>query len=280
MPPPRETPNQPGPLAGRLRSIREEAGLTGAQLAQEAGWGRPKVVKIETGRQVPSEDDIRTWATICRVPEAAPRLIGMLGEEWAVHQQWQHKLRMGQAALQGEYETLVRGATRIRNFEIMLIPGLLQTPEYTRYRALEAVRLHGADENGVGATVTARMRRGEVLYVPGKTFEFVITQAALQYLLCPPGVMLGQLDRLAVAAGMPNVTLGIIRPGTELAVAPMAGFMIAGDLVMLETFTSMDVYQGGEAAKYGEIFDALMAESVTGDAARALIRDAADELRD
>ena len=45
----------------------------------------------------------------------------------AVHRQWRHKLRGGHAALQAEFDTLVRGATRIRNFEVMLIPGLLQT---------------------------------------------------------------------------------------------------------------------------------------------------------
>ena len=42
----------------------------------------------------------------------------------------------GHETLQGQYDALVRSATVIRNFQIMLIPGLLQTPEYARYRAL------------------------------------------------------------------------------------------------------------------------------------------------
>jgi hypothetical protein len=236
------------------------------------------VPKIENGRQMPTEADIRSWTEICGVPQATGALLGMLAEAQAVHRQWQHKLRSGQAALQTEYDTLVRNAARIRNFEIMLIPGLLQTPDYTRYRALEAVRVHGAAEDGVDATVAARMRRGEVLYDAGKAFDFVVTEAALRYLLCPPAVMIGQLDRLAVASRLPNVRLGIIPPGTELAVAPMVGYMVLDDIALAETFTSMETYVGAEAAKYDEIFDALMAESVTGDRARALIAAAADDL--
>jgi transcriptional regulator with XRE-family HTH domain len=275
----REWLDRPGGLAERLQRLRKAAGLTGDQLAAQAGWTRAKVPKIENGRQMPSEDDIRAWAEISGAPEAVEELLAMLAEAQAVHRQWQHKLRAGQAALQTEYDTLVRGAARIRNFEIMLIPGLLQTPDYTRYRALEAVRVHGADERGVETTIAARMRRTEVLYDAAKAFEFVITEAALRYLLCPPPVMLGQLDRLLSASRLPNIKLGIIPPGVELPVAPMIGYMIVDNVALAETFTSMETYTGPEAEKYAEIFDALMAEAVTGDDARRLIGAAADDLR-
>lgn len=279
MRPTREWLDQPGGLAERLKRLRNAAGLTGDQLAAAAGWSRAKVPKIENGRQMPTEADIRAWTDICGAPEQLAGLLDMLSEAQAVHRQWRHKLRSGQAALQTEYDTLVREAVRIRNFEIMLIPGLLQTPDYTRYRALEAVRVHGASADGVDATVTARIRRGEVLYDAGKTFDFVITEAALRYLLCPPAVMIGQLDRLSVASRLPNVRLGIIPPGTELAVAPMVGYMMVDDVALAETFTSMETYIGAEAEKYAEIFDALMAESVTGDQARRLIGAAANDLQ-
>ena len=77
----------------------------------------------------------------------------------------------------------------------MLIPGLLQTPDYARYRALEAVRLHSTAAEQVDETVVARIRRQEVLYDTSKTFEFIVCEAAFRYLLCPPQVMRGQLDR-------------------------------------------------------------------------------------
>lgn len=279
MRPTREWLDQPGGLAERLQRLRKTAGLTGDQLAERAGWTRAKVPKIENGRQMPTEADIQAWTEITGTPESTAELLAMLAEAQAVHREWRHKLRSGQATLQVEYDELVRDAARIRNFEIMLVPGLLQTPEYARYRALEAVRVHGASPDGVEATITARMKRGEVLYDSSKAFEFIITEAALRYLLCPPAVMIGQFDRLMVTSRMPNVKLGIIPPGVELAIAPMIGYIIVDDVALAETFTSMETYQGAEAAKYAEIFDALMAESVTGDDARRLITLAAEELQ-
>ena len=271
--------NQPGGLAERLVRMRKAAGLTGDRLAALLGWPRSKVPKIENGRQMPTDADIRAWAEACGQPEAIPDLLDMLSDAQAVHRQWRHQLRAGHAALQAEFDALVRGAKRVRNFEVLLIPGLLQTPDYARYRALEAVRLHGTRSEDVEATVAERMRRQEVLYDAGKTFEFVITEAAFRLLLCPAPVMLSQLDRLLVASTLGNVTLGIIPAGAELAVAPMVGFLTVDDLTVVETFTSADTIPGRESAAYEHIFTRLLAEAVTGDEARRLIAAAAEDLR-
>lgn len=262
-----------------MKRLRRASGLTGEQFAGRAGWARTKVTKLENGQQMPTEADVQAWAEIAGEPDMAAELLGMLAEAETVHEQWRHKLRGGQDSLQIEYDEVVRSATRIRNFEIMLIPGLLQTPDYARYRALEAVRVHGASPDNIEATIAARMKRGEVLYDSGKSFEFVITDAALRYLLCPVSAMLGQLDRLMFASRLPNVKLGIIPPAVELPVAPMIGYMIADDLALAETFTSLDTYRDAEAAKYGEIFDGLVGEALTGDDARRLISSAADDLQ-
>ena len=271
--------NQPGGLTERLGRMRRAAGLTGDQLATRLGWTRTKVPKLENGRQMPTEADIAAWAEACGQLGAAEELLRMLSQAQAVRRKWRHQLRAGHAAVQAGFDALVRGASRIRDFQIMLIPGLLQTPDYARYRALEAVRLHATDPERVEETVVARMRRQEVLYDTSKTFEFVITEAALRYLLCPPQVMRGQLDRLLGVIGLSHVMFGIIPPGRELAIAPMAGFLMADDVTVVETFTSADTLRGRESAKYGEIADGLMNAAVTGDDARRLIVAAVAALR-
>jgi len=276
--PTREWLNRPGGLAERLQRMRKAAGLTGDQLATRLEWTRAKVPKIENGRQMPTEADIKAWAEVTAQPGAVPELLGMLADAQTVYRQWRLGAG-GHEALQGQYDALVRSAAVIRNFQIMLIPGLLQTPEYARYRALEAVRLHGADPDGVDAVVMARMRRQEVLYDTTKTFMFIITEAALRYLLCPRSVMLTQLDRLATVSEFGNVSLGIIPPGIELPVAPMVGYLMADDTTIVETFTSAITVAATEAPKYVQVTDELMAESVTGEEARRLIMAAADSLR-
>jgi transcriptional regulator with XRE-family HTH domain len=263
--------NQPGGLAERLTRIRKTAGLTGNELAARLGWARSRVPKLENGRQMPTEADITAWAEACGQPSAIPELLEMLTEAQAVHRQWRHKLRTGHAALQAEFDALVREASHIRNFEVMLIPGLLQTPEYARCRMLEAVRLHGFDPAKVDEAVVARMRRQDVLSDTGKTFEFVICEAALSYLLCPREVMRGQLEHLAGMINLPNITFGIIPPGVELPIWPAVGYLMTDSIVTIETFTGMDTLPDEEAVKYAQITDELLAESVTGDEARRLI---------
>jgi transcriptional regulator with XRE-family HTH domain len=278
MQPTSEWLNQPGGLAERLTLMRKAAGLTQDALAERTSWARSKVVKLENGRQMPSPADLRQWAEALGDPDAVPDLLRLLEEAQAVHRQWKHQLRRGHTAVQADFDTLVRGATLIRNFQTFLIPGLLQVPGYARARAMEGVRFHGTDPGKVEETVAARMRRQEVLYDTSKTFEFVIMGAALDYLLCPPEVMRGQLDRLMGVLGLSHITLGIIPPGKELTVTPYVGFLMVDDIAIVETFTGADTIRGDEAAKYAGIADMLMADAVTGDNARRLISAAAAAL--
>lgn len=271
---------QPGGLAERLHSLRKAAGLTGDRLAQDLGWVRSKISKLENGRQMPSADDITAWTRACGAPDARDELLVLLASGLTVHRQHRHELRRGQVTLQVNLDVLFRNAARVRSFQTMLVPGLLQTAEYARYRMLENIRVHGGveAEQELDAAAAARMRRQDVLYDTTKKFEFVITEAALRVLLCPPHVMRGQLDRLLGLSGLPHIQFGIIPLGVELSVAPLHGFLILDDVTYVETFASEIVLRGEESEAYNRISEGLMAEAVTGDQARRLITQAAELL--
>jgi transcriptional regulator with XRE-family HTH domain len=271
--------NQPGGLAERLRRIRKAAGLTGDALAEQLGWSRSKVPKLENGRQMPTDQDIGEWAAACGAPEAAAELLDMLAEAQSVHRQYRHQLRRGHLAIQEDLDELVRSAKIVRNFEVMFVPGLLQTPGYARSRYLQSVRVHGFPAERVEESIGARIRRQGVLYEGQREFEFVLMETALLVRSCPAPVMLEQLDRLQSAAGLPRVTLGIIPLAAELAVTPDMGFLVADDTAYIETPTSEDFLFGEEAAKYGRIADELRAEAVAGEEARDLIMGASRRLR-
>ena len=266
---------QPGGLAERLRRLRRSAGLTGDQLASRLGWARTKVPKIENGHQMPTEDDVTRWIEACGQPAgAAAEYLDLLTRAQTRYRQWRIELRQGHAAIQGSWDRLVRQARTIRNFEIVQIPGLLQTPEYARYRAAEAVRNYGAAEGGIDDAVTMRMRRQEVLYEPGRTFEFVTNEAALRIGACPAEGMIGQLDRLNVLSQLPNITFGIIPLRVLLPAMPQNPFMILDDKVIAETHGSEVTIGSNEVEMYRRLADALLAEAVTGGDARALIASA------
>jgi len=52
-------------LAGRLREIRLDAGLTARALSAAAGWHEAKTSRIESARQALSDADIQTWCQVC-----------------------------------------------------------------------------------------------------------------------------------------------------------------------------------------------------------------------
>jgi transcriptional regulator with XRE-family HTH domain len=268
---------QPGGLAQRLRAMRKAAGLTGDQLAERLNWARSRIPKLENGHKMPSEQEIRAWVAACGQPdEVANQLVALLGQGQVVNKQWRQRLRHGAVAAQGEWDTLLRQASVIRNFEIVAIPGLLQTAEYARYRMFEAVRNYGVAEDDVDAAVAARLRRQEVLYEPGRRFEFVVLEAALRFGAAPAAVMIGQLDRLSVLSALPNITLGVIPLGVTLPTMPMNPFVIADDVAWLESHAPSRTARGDEADTYKRFADALMAEAATGDAARRLCMAAAE----
>lgn len=274
--------SQPGSLAERLRRLREDAGLTGDQLGADLGWregtAQGKVSKIERGVQLPSEADIEGWARVTGHLELTDELLDLRAETQTIHKRWRKGLRTGgAAAVQQDRDARTRAATRIRNADPILIPGLLQTVPYARSVIMQATLLY--EEVDIDGMLAARMQRQQVLWDTNKTFEFIISESALHLMTCPPDVMLIQLNWL-LALAMPNVKLGIIPFGT-VQLLPYNTFTLLDDDLTIETLTGASDERGGEtAALYHRIFDLLMAEALTGDDARQLIMDAAGRLRE
>jgi transcriptional regulator with XRE-family HTH domain len=271
---------QPGGLAEALRALRRAAGLTGDRLAEQLGWPRSKVPKLENGRQMPTAADITAWAQACGQPDAIGGLLDMLAEAETVHRQFRHQLRRGgHAAVQRDLDKLVRQAARIRNFEIILMPGLLQTPDYIRYRLQEAMRISGDDESRLEVAVAERIRRQEILYDTGREFEFILMETVLQARTCPDEVLVAQLDRLQGITGFVNVTLRLIPLDAELSAVPYCPFMVLDDLTYVETHASEELLRGEESAAYEQLADGLRAESVSGEAAQELITSASRRIQ-
>lgn len=266
-------------LGQRLRELRQQAGLTGRQVAESLSWPASKVSKLENGRQTPTDDDIRAWAGITRAEGEAESLLASLHTLEVQHAEWQRQLRTGLRPHQDEIADLDAKTRLFRAFEPTFIPGLLQTAEYARARFAQSVTVFKVP-NDINEAVRARIRRQEILYQPDKRFHFVLTEATLRYRLCAPEVMLGQLDRLVTFAALPNVRLGIIGFETPYVVAPTHGFwLLDSDRVMVETFSAeLNLAQPQEIDLYSAIFEQMAAVASYGRAARAIVTRVIDDL--
>jgi hypothetical protein len=239
------------------------------------------VSKIQNGQQVPTPDELRAWAEACSRPDAVPELLELLSQAAAVHYQWRHRLRAGgHAAIQQDLDAAVRGARRIRVVEVSVIPGLLQTPDYARRIIQMSVELHQTTADEIEPTVATRMRRQDALYDTSREFEFILTEAILRRPVGGREVMAAQLDRLLTLSGLSNIALAILPDQKDLPLVPGESFMILDDMALLETWVSEDTLRGNEAALYGRIADALIAEAVTGSEAQQVVARAAAALRD
>jgi hypothetical protein len=242
-------------------------------------WPPSKVSKLENGRQTPTDDDIRRWTHVTRSGAETASLLISLHTLEVQHAEWRRILRAGLKPRQQELTEWVQRARLLRVFEATVIPGLLQTAEYARARFAETVRRLELP-NDINDAVQARVQRQEVLYRPDKRFHFVLTEAALRFRLCPPEVMLGQLDRLISFSGLPNVRLGIIGFETPYVISPWHGFWIYdNDRVLVETFSAaLDLRQSPEIELYSNAFDQLAGVASYGRTARMIMNRVVEDL--
>jgi hypothetical protein len=253
--------------------------MSGRQLAESLAWPPSKVSKLENGRQTPTDDDIRAWATATGHEGEAEALLASLHTLEVQHAEWQRVLRAGLSHHQRGLIAWDQKTRLFRAFEATVIPGLLQTPGYARARFAEGMRRLKVP-NDIDEAVAGRVRRQEILYRPDKRFHFVLTEAALRFRLCAPDAMLGQLDRLVSLSQLPNVRLGVIGFESRYATSPWHGFWIYdNERVLVETLSAeLDLRQPQEIELYGNAFEQLAAVARYGRGARAIINRAIEDL--
>ncbi|MEV4739516.1 helix-turn-helix transcriptional regulator [Streptomyces sp. NPDC049555] len=207
------------PMAWRLcgnqvKLWRTEAGISREQLAQEAGYGCETVSSMEQGRRRPTQ----------RLLEVADDMCGARG-----------KLRAALAYLEPErfavrsreYLVLEAEAIALQWYEVLLIPGLLQTEGYAR--ALMSSHCPPVDRDTVEARVTARLERHELLKKPTVLFNFVIHEAALRSMVGGAETMKAQLNHLLAAGELHNATVQVLTSGQG------ANPGLSGPFMVLET---------------------------------------------
>ncbi|MFF3935446.1 helix-turn-helix domain-containing protein [Streptomyces phaeofaciens] len=205
----------------QLAGMREDAGLAQDQAARALGFSPAKLSRIEAGkgRRPPTESDVRALLTLYEADhhEASVllRLLRQAGEPgW-----WQ---RYDKRLMPEWFDRLVglqEAATAIRTFEIQYVPGLLQTPAYTR--AVVERGLPTAPTREVERRVELRTRRTELLRRPDAPQVWaILDESVLLRVLGSREVMREQLLRLAELARLPHVTVQIVPLDVTHASAP------------------------------------------------------------
>lgn len=264
-------------LAATLKRMRRAASLSQADIARRTGWVQPKVSRLETGAQLPTEGDIRTWAAQTYASaEQIEALLDMLSAAHVDYTPTADLLKRGSLARrQAHIGAMEAAAERIGEYQPAFIPGLVQIPAYGR-SLLElpgSARSKGASDAEIDRIIAGRVRRQELLSEPGRRWQFVIGEAALWSAPGGLDVQQTQLDHLIAVRELPGVELGVVPLRAPLPIVPLSGFRVLDEeFVFVESLAGEQRLEGSEITPILRAFEAARRAAVTGTAVAELIR--------
>ncbi|MBK0866537.1 MULTISPECIES: helix-turn-helix transcriptional regulator [unclassified Saccharopolyspora] len=209
-------------LGKSLERWRESAGVTRADIAAELGCTPDRVRHLESGRNTPSRPDLIVMCSVYGVPEDEREVLLTTRSEAQKPGWWQtHRLPKWLA----NYVTLESEATRVRNWEAELIPGLLQTEAYARRVAMGDPSASDAE---VDKRVAARMRRQDRLTAKDDPLNLVavVSESAIQRCAAERDLADDQLAHLINAANLPHVSIRVMPMDSGIHQAMAGGFVL------------------------------------------------------
>jgi transcriptional regulator with XRE-family HTH domain len=194
-------------LTAELRRLRAHAELTQRQVADSLDWSPSKVIRIEQGTVRIGVTDLQALLSLYKVtdPSVVADLTVMARESKKLPFAEYRDVLSAEVIRYFQYEA---NASIIRQVTPLLVPGLLQTEEYTR--ALLDAYLTPTD--AIDKIVESRKERRELFErsKPPEAF-FILDEAVLRREVGGPKVMGRQIDHLVAMSQRPDVSLQVIR---------------------------------------------------------------------
>ncbi|MFE6098626.1 Scr1 family TA system antitoxin-like transcriptional regulator [Streptomyces laurentii] len=191
-------------FGARVRAARETKGWTQEELGAELGYSGTHVSAVETVRKMPT----------LRFARGMDHVYGLEKSPDSFEREWR-ELRHG-SLLEGfpEFVEYEARAAEIRVYEVGVIPGLLQTPEYATVLAEGHVRRGAITPEQAAERVSLVADRQAALDRTKRPLIFVmLDESCIRRPIGEPVVMRAQFDRLIEFAEQPN---------THLQVAPFS----------------------------------------------------------
>ena len=192
-------------LGALLRALRTERGFTVEQVAEQLLCSPSKVSRMETGQRGATLRDIRDLCDLYGVTDEDERARLMdLAREGKQTGWWQ--------SFGLPYPTFVgleQAATSMKIYTCAIVPGLLQTGDYTR--AIHEIGIPRLPDDAIEERVAERSTRQQRLTGTNPpSVEIVLDEAVLHRPVGGASVMREQLDRIISVAYYPNVTIQVL----------------------------------------------------------------------
>ncbi|MFJ1543134.1 helix-turn-helix domain-containing protein [Micromonospora chalcea] len=216
-------------LGRYLRELREGAHVTVTAAAKELEWSAPRIWRYETGQVPMHPNDVEAMCRVYGASRETIETMRALARETKAHGWW-HSYGEAIKDWFKLYVGLEAAATKIRHYEVSLVPGLLQTVEYMRELiAIDQPSLPSVESQ---AKVDVRLRRQRLLAraVPrAPHLDVILNEAVVRRPLRDQRAMARQLDALVVASKQHNIRIRVLPLD-----APLFRWASTGTFTMLD----------------------------------------------
>jgi transcriptional regulator with XRE-family HTH domain len=104
----------PEGLGAQLKAARIQAGITHVGLVDATGMTRQRISAAENGKQLPTPEEVESWARACQSKAADRRQLVALAREGAeIRQYWRIRDSGGQRANQAGWTALYRSVDQV-----------------------------------------------------------------------------------------------------------------------------------------------------------------------
>ncbi|WP_433183199.1 helix-turn-helix domain-containing protein [Actinoallomurus sp. CA-150999] len=255
-----------------IRTFRNDAGLSQSQLADALGCTGQWVGAVELADKAPSEAFAQDLDTYFQTNGSFHRL-------WKTIKRARHRTVLPEWLKQ--WVETEQEAQTLKNWEPLVVPGLLQTPEYARAMLRGKP---GITEDEVEGQVSTRIERQQILSSDSPTLLWaVVEEGVLRRLVGSSEVMRDQLGALLKAAALKHISVQIV-PSDAASTAGLSGaFWIATKEGEPATAYIDDAIEGRvtdhprEVAQVINRYDSIRAEALPTQASMDLIAKVRDE---
>jgi len=265
-----------------LRRHREAAGLDQAAAAEAIFKSVSKVSRAESGHVSVSALEVRTLLDRYGVTDENEQARLLSWARTSNERGWwvdyEETLRPDYA----DHITLESDASYILDWDPVLIPGLLQTPEYAE-KVITIGPKFLADEK-VAELVEVRMQRQRRLDEGAVQYTAILWEPVITALAAGSEVYTDQLQHLLKVGRWRNVILQIL-PTSAFLTATMSGAFTAfsygvepyAEAVAVQTASNTTVVEAPEdLARYADVFDRLRSAALSPTQSARRIRQALD----
>ncbi|MFC9434951.1 helix-turn-helix domain-containing protein [Nocardia sp. NPDC057030] len=269
-------------IGGQLRKLREAKGITPVAAGNHIRGSHAKISRLELGRTGYKERDIRDLLTLYGVTDPDEREMFLDLARKANQPGWWHRYSDLLPPWFETYLGLEGAAQSIRTFEGQLVPGLLQTEDYTH--AVIEVSQQNAE---AARRVELRAKRQEILDVPdGPRLWAVLDEAVLHRPIGGRKVLREQIEHLVQVSHKQGVTIQVLPFSVGVHAAAGSSFTLLRfaeqelpDIVYLEQLTSAFYLDRSEDLEvYRDVMDQVAVQAETPERSRALMIAAAARL--